>query len=151
MRNVLFLCTGNSARSIVAEVLMNDLGKGRYRAYSAGSHPVGAVNPGAIEKLQAEGHSVDGLASKSWDEFSGEGAIDFDLVVTVCDNAAGETCPVWNGSPLKLHWGVPDPAAHEDAAKRRAAFDYAYDALREKILAYISSSGGHDDEPKAGE
>ena len=141
MHNVLFLCTGNSARSILAEVLMNELGKGKYCAYSAGSHPVGQVNPGAIEKLRSAGHSVDGLASKSWDEFAGESAIDFDLVVTVCDNAAGETCPVWNGSPRRLHWGVADPAAHEDPDKRRAAFNHAYDALREKITDYIASCG----------
>lgn len=139
MQNVLFLCTGNSARSILAEVLMNELGRGEFRAFSAGSHPVGRVNPGAIEKLLAEGHSVEGLASKSWDEFSGDGAVALDLVVTVCDNAAGETCPIWNGSPARLHWGVPDPAAFEDAEERRAAFDRAYDALQNRIVEFLES------------
>lgn len=141
MRNVLFLCTGNSARSILAEVLMNDLGRGAFRAYSAGSHPVGEVNPGAVEKLAASGHSVEGLSSKSWDEFAGEGALAFDLVVTVCDNAAGEACPAWNGSPVTLHWGVPDPAAFDDPDERRRAFDHAYDALRSRITEFLQSSG----------
>lgn len=141
VRNVLFLCTGNSARSILAEVLINDLGRGAFRAYSAGSHPTGKVNPGAIEKLAAAGHSTTGLASKSWDEFSGDGAVSFDLVITVCDNAAGETCPVWNGSPVKLHWGVPDPAAYEDEEQRRQAFDLAYDQLRGRIESFLQSSG----------
>lgn len=120
---------------------MNDLGRGEFRAYSAGSQPVGEVNPGAIEKLTAAGHSVDGLASKSWDEFSGEDAIAFDLVVTVCDNAAGEACPVWNGSPVTLHWGVPDPVACEDTGERRRAFDHAYDELRARITEFLQSSG----------
>ena len=123
---------------------MNDLGRGAFRAYSAGSHPTGQVNPGAIEKLAAEGHSTEGLSSQSWDEFSGEGAVSFDLVVTVCDNAAGETCPVWNGSPVTLHWGVADPAAFEDPEERREAFDRAYDALRSRITEYLQSSGELD-------
>lgn len=120
---------------------MNDLGRGEYQAFSAGSHPVGQVNPGAIDKLAAEGHSVAGLASKSWDEFTGVGAPAIDLVVTVCDNAAGETCPVWNGSPVTLHWAVPDPAAFDDPDERRRAFDFAYDALRDRITGYLRSEG----------
>ena len=128
-KRVLFLCTGNSCRSILAEVLFNDLGKGRVKAYSAGSAPAGAVNPGAIVKLQAEGHSTDGLRSKSWDEFSVESAPSLDIVITVCDSAAGETCPVWYGSPVTVHWGTPDPAdATPDEAP--AAFDLAYQQLR---------------------
>ena len=134
LRNVLFLCTGNSARSILAEVLLNDLGEGRYRAYSAGSQPAGRVNPGAIDKLQRQGHSIAGLESKSWDAFSGADAVSFDLVVTVCDNAAGESCPIWNGSPLTVHWGIPDPAAViESEAAVREAFDRAYARLKARI------------------
>lgn len=133
MHNVLILCTGNSARSILGEVLFNHLGKGRYRAFSAGSDPVGSVNPGAIEKLTAEGHEVSGLRSKSWDEFTGDDAPQLDLVITVCDNAAGETCPVWNGAPAILHWGLPDPAAFEDETERRKAFDGVYAELQLRI------------------
>ena len=133
MRNVLFLCTGNSARSVLAEVLLNDLGEGRYRAYSAGSHPTGTVNPGAIRKLAAKGHSTAGLSSISWDTFSGADAPDIDVVITVCDNAAGESCPVWNGSPVTAHWGIPDPAYFDDEEARDAAFDLAYTRLRWRI------------------
>lgn len=130
--NILVLCTGNSCRSILAEVLLNDLGDGRIKAFSAGSQPAGKVNPGAIVKLQAEGHSTDGLRSKSWDEFSGEGAPELDIVITVCDSAAGESCPVWYGSPVTVHWGIPDPAdAVPDAAS--AAFDLAYRQLRDRV------------------
>ncbi len=128
--NVLVLCTGNSARSILGEVLVNELGGGRLRAWSAGSQPVGAVNPGAIAKLREMGHPVDGLASKSWDRFSGADAPDIDLVITVCDNAAGESCPVWNGAPVTAHWGIPDPAADGD-------FDNAYHRLRTRIEALV--------------
>ena len=139
MRNVLFLCTGNSARSILGEVLMNYLGKGEYRAFSAGSHPVGHINPGALEKLRAEGHDVSGLSSKSWDRFSGADAPPLDIVITVCDNAAGEACPVWNGAPRTLHWGLPDPAAIGDEGERRAAFDAVYDELESRIEALLSN------------
>ena len=138
VRNVLFLCTGNSARSVLAEVLLNDLGAGRYRAFSAGSHPTGKVNPGAIRKLASKGHPTDGLSSKSWDVFSGADAPPVDIVVTVCDSAAGESCPVWNGSPVTVHWGIPDPAYFDDEEARDAAFDLAYTRLRlriEKMLA----------------
>ncbi len=129
-RTVLVLCTGNSARSILGEVLINELGRGRFRAYSAGSQPTGKVNPGAIKKLGREGHSVDGLASKSWDRFSGQDAPEVDIVITVCDNAAGESCPVWNGAPVTVHWGIPDPAADND-------FDAAYRRLRYRVEAML--------------
>jgi arsenate reductase len=129
--SILVLCTGNSARSILGEVLVNELGGDAFRAFSAGSHPVGQVNPGALEKLRSEGHATDGLASKSWDEFSGPGAPGIDVVITVCDNAAGEACPLWNGAPVTAHWGIPDPAADGD-------FDAAYMRLRRRIEAMIA-------------
>jgi arsenate reductase len=129
-KNVLVLCTGNSARSILGEVLINELGSGRLRAFSAGSRPVGQVNPGAIRKLEQEGHSTAGLESKSWDRFSGPDAPVIDIVITVCDNAAGETCPLWNGAPVTVHWGIPDPAADGD-------FDAAYLRLRRRVAAML--------------
>lgn len=129
--NVLVLCTGNSARSILGEVLINELGKGRFRAFSAGSRPVGRVNPGALVKLDAEGHRIGGLRSKSWDEFSGADAPRIDIVITVCDNAAGESCPLWNGAPVTAHWGIPDPAADGD-------FDAAYLRLRKRVEALLA-------------
>jgi len=135
--NVLFLCTGNSARSILAEVLLNERGNGEYTAYSAGSQPAGVINPGALEKLRNAGHSVDGLSSKSWHEFSGKAAPAFDVVITVCDNAAVESCPVWNGSPVVAHWGIPDPAAFDAVEERRMAFEVAYDQLRTRIEAFL--------------
>ena len=138
--NVLVLCTGNSARSILGEVLFNVLGKGRFIAHSAGSKPAGQVNPFALELLQQQGLATEGLRSKSWDEFAATGAPEFDFIFTVCDNAAGETCPVWPGKPATAHWGIPDPAAvaGDDAAKR-AAFRKAYDQLarRIKLLSLI--------------
>ena len=126
--DVLVLCTGNSARSILGEVLINDIGAPDLSAHSAGSQPVGQVNPGAIDKLEREGHSTAGLESKSWDRFSGADAPSFDIVITVCDNAAGESCPIWNGAPVTVHWGIPDPAADGD-------FDAAYTRLRRRIEA----------------
>lgn len=136
--NVLVLCTGNSARSILGEVLFNVLGKGKFRAYSAGSKPAGKVNPGALEWLKNNGHSVEGLRSKSWDEFAAPGAPEFDFVFTVCDNAAGEVCPVWYGAPMTAHWGIPDPAHIEGDEARRAAFNKAADQLARRIQLFMS-------------
>ena len=132
--NVLFLCTGNSARSILAEACLNARGGGRFAAYSAGSHPAGAVNPFALELLERERLPTAGLRSKSWDEFARPGAPEIDFVLTVCDNAAGEMCPVWPGRPVAAHWGVADPAAvrGSDEEKRRA-FRKAFAELSARI------------------
>lgn len=136
--NVLFLCTGNTARSILAEGILDQLGRGRFRGYSAGSHPKGVVNPFAVEYLRAAGAPVAELRSKSWDEFAAPGAPAMDFVFTVCDNAANEACPVWIGHPTTAHWGVPDPAAVEgtDEEKRRA-FREAAIALRRRIELFL--------------
>jgi arsenate reductase len=132
--NVLFLCTGNSARSILAERLVEHWGKGRFRGFSAGSHPKGAVHPLAIQVLRREGLPTEGLRSKNWDEFAKPGAPAMDFIVTVCDNAAGEACPVWPGRPATAHWGVPDPAAATGGeAERLRAFDRAFRRLSERI------------------
>ncbi len=136
--NVLVLCTGNSARSILAEVLFNQLGKGRFVAYSAGSKPAGQVNPGAVELLQKKGFSIEGLRSKSWDEFAAPGAPEIDFIFTVCDNAAGEACPIWPGKPATAHWGIPDPAHVEGEEARRVAFKKAYDQLARRIQLFMS-------------
>ena len=139
--NILILCTGNSARSILAEALFNALGGGRVRAFSAGSKPAGRVNPFALELLEAQGLDTANLRSKRWDEFAAPGAPALDLVVTVCGNAASETCPVWPGNFLRAHWGVDDPAAVEGSDDdRRAAFMKAYAALAERILTFLSLS-----------
>ena len=130
--NILVLCTGNSCRSILAEVLFNELGLGRVTAYSAGSHPAGAVNPAAIARLQQEGHSTSGLESKSWDRFSGSDAPVIDIVITVCDSAAGESCPIWNGVPVTVHWGIPDPA-DASTGELDVAFDLTYSQLQRRI------------------
>jgi arsenate reductase len=122
--NILFLCTGNSARSILAEVLMNHLARGRFRAYSAGSHPAGAVHPLTLELLRRKGFAVEALRSKSWDEFAQAGAPPMDFVITVCDKAAGEVCPAWPGQPMTAHWGFEDPAAAAgDEGQRRKVFE----------------------------
>lgn len=132
--NVLFVCTGNSARSVLAEGLMNHLGAKRFRAFSAGSTPTGAVNPFALATLAQLGMPVDGFRSKSWSEFEGPGAPGLDFVFTVCDNAAGEVCPIWPGQPMTAHWGLPDPAAvtGSDDDKRRAFMTTAV-VLRRRI------------------
>jgi arsenate reductase len=137
--NVLFLCTGNSARSILAEAYLNAAGKGRFRAYSAGSHPAGKVNPLALELLARNHLDTTGLRSKSWDEFARPGAPKLDFVFTVCDNAAGEVCPIWPGQPMTAHWGVADPAAVEgtDEAKHRA-FMRAFTELSTRINLFIN-------------
>lgn len=137
--NVLFLCTGNSARSIMAEGLLNKLGTGRFRAYSAGSQPTGQVNPFALERLQLEGIDLADARSKSWDEFAQPSAPTMDFVITVCDNAAGEVCPVWPGQPITAHWGVFDPAAAENDRKR-IQFGKAFAVLERRIRLFTSLS-----------
>ena len=137
--NVLFLCTGNSARSIMAEALMNHLGHGRFKGWSAGSHPAGKVNPFSIETLQGLGLPTEGLRSKSWDELAAPGAPPMDFICTVCDNAAGEVCPVWPGKPVTAHWGIEDPAAFAGPDdKKRALFREAALILRRRIELFIS-------------
>ncbi|HWA42580.1 MAG TPA: arsenate reductase ArsC [Hypericibacter adhaerens] len=132
--NVLFLCTGNSARSILAESILNRLGAGRFQAFSAGSHPKGAVHPLALELLAKLGYPTKNLRSKSWDEFAGWGAPPLDFVFTVCDDAAGEVCPVWPGQPMTAHWGLPDPAAVEGSpAEQHLAFAETYRLLNNRI------------------
>jgi protein-tyrosine-phosphatase len=133
VHSVLFLCTGNSARSIVAEALLKEMSPESHRSQSAGSHPVGVVNPAALQLLEKYGHDVDHLRSKSWDEFCGDLAPSIDTVITVCDNAAGESCPVWNGSPVTLHWSLPDPAAVADNSARAEAFEAIYADLKDRI------------------
>ncbi len=137
--NVLFLCTGNSARSILAEALLNRMGEGRFRAYSAGSHPTGRVNPHALSLLGQHGFGTSGFRSKDWSEFSRPGAPPLDFVFTVCDRAAAETCPVWPGQPMTAHWGVADPAAVTGDPKAiEAAFREAFITLRRRIELFVS-------------
>lgn len=135
---VLLLCTTNAARSIMAEVLVNTLGKGDFIAYSAGTDPLGHVHPDALALLQSQGRSTAGLRSKSWDEFAGPGAPELDFIITVCDKAAGEACPVWPGHPASAHWGIPDPALVEDAEARRVAFIHAEEQLARRIQLFMS-------------
>jgi arsenate reductase len=136
--NVLFLCTGNSARSILAEAFLNSVAGNRFHAYSAGSHPAGKVNPFALELLQKNRISTEGLRSKSWDEFAKRGAPEMHFVFTVCDNAAGETCPFWPGQPITAHWGVPDPAAVQGSdEEKRKAFLLAFTQLSARIRLFL--------------
>jgi arsenate reductase len=136
--NVLFLCTGNSARSILAEALLNKTGNGKFIAYSAGSQPKGRVHPQALALLQRLGFPLDGLRSKSWDEFALPGAPVMDFVFTVCDDAASEVCPIWPGQPMTAHWGVPDPAAVEEPTLQLAAFRDAFRTLQRRIELFAS-------------
>src|SRR5665648_260741 len=137
--NVIFLCTGNSARSILAESILNREGMGRFHAYSAGSIPTGKVNPHALNLLKRLNYDVSGLRSKSWEEFAQAGAPKLDFVFTVCDNAANEVCPIWPGQPMTAHWGVPDPAAVEGTEAERAfAFDDTYLMLNQRISIFVN-------------
>jgi arsenate reductase len=137
--NVLFLCTGNTARSILSEAILNKDGNGRFRGYSAGSQPKGAVNPVALRLLQRLDYATAGLRSKSWSEFAKSGAPVMDFVFTVCDNAAGEACPIWPGRPMTAHWGIEDPAAVEGTeAEKEAAFIEAHRLLKNRIGAFIN-------------
>jgi arsenate reductase (thioredoxin) len=137
--SVLFLCTGNSARSIIAEAILNKLGAGRFRAYSAGSYPKGRVNPHTIQLLDGLDYDTSGFRSKSWSEFAKPGAPTLDFVFTVCDNAAGEACPVWPGQPMTAHWGIPDPAeATGSPAELALAFKDAYRMLNQRIGIFIA-------------
>lgn len=137
--NVLFLCTGNSARSIIAEAILNRLGSGRFKAYSAGSQPKGEVHPFTIDLLKKMNHDVTGARSKSWDEFAVPGAPKMDFVFTVCDQAAAESCPIWPGQPMTAHWGLPDPAAAEGTeAEKRYSFADAYRMLTNRISIFVN-------------
>jgi arsenate reductase len=137
--NVLFLCTGNSARSILAEALINQWGRGKFQGFSAGSHPKGQVHPIALQMLSRMNFPTSGLRSKSWDEFAASGAAPLDFVFTVCDNAAGEVCPYWPGQPMTAHWGVPDPAAVEGTELEKwAAFRETFNRLENRIKIFTS-------------
>jgi arsenate reductase len=137
--NVLFLCTGNSARSILAEAIINQAGKGKFRGFSAGSHPKGQVHPIALDVLQHLGFPTEGLRSKSWDEFAAPNPLRLDFVFTVCDNAAGEVCPYWPGQPMTAHWGIPDPAAVEGSdTDKSMAFREAFRSMETRIKLFLS-------------
>lgn len=137
--NVLVLCTGNSARSIMAEALINTLGRGRFRAYSAGSQPGGSVNPLAIEQVKSTAYPLENLRSKSWDEYSVPDAPHMDFVITVCDNAAGESCPFWPGNPLKVHWGFEDPAAFVGSdEERRRVFEKVFRQIMSRVQLLVN-------------
>ncbi|MEO1121667.1 MAG: arsenate reductase ArsC [Pseudomonadota bacterium] len=137
--NVLFLCTRNSARSLLAEAILNKVGAGRFKAYSAGSHPGGEMHPSAKEVLEQRDYPVDELTPKSWDEFRGEGAPAFDFVFTVCDDAANEPCPAWPGGPMSAHWGIPDPVtATGTDTERQVAFNQAFGMIHRRVSAFAS-------------
>jgi arsenate reductase (thioredoxin) len=145
--NVLFLCTGNSARSIMAEAIMNQKGKPNFTAYSAGSHPKGSVHPGALRQLESARLPTEGYRSKSWEEFSGPGAPHLDFVFTVCDNAAAEVCPIWPGQPMTAHWGIPDPAAVQGSEEEvQRAFHSAFLMLDRRISLFLCLPLGSLDE-----
>jgi arsenate reductase (thioredoxin) len=140
MKNVLFLCTGNSARSILAEAYLSSAGQGRFKAYSAGSHPAGKVNPFALELLENNRIATAGLRSKNWDEFARPDAPEVDFVFTVCDNAAGEVCPIWPGKPVTAHWSIEDPAAAAGSDdEKRKAFLKAFTELKARIDLFVST------------
>lgn len=136
--NILVLCTGNSARSILGEALFNHLGGGRFKAYSAGSQPSGKVNPVALETLEKHGVPLPEARSKSWDEFAAPGAPEIDFIFTVCASAAGEACPIWLGHPTTAHWGIADPAHVEPMEARREAFEVAYRLLKQRVEAFVA-------------
>lgn len=137
--NVLFLCTGNSARSIMAEALISTMGKGQFQGYSAGSKPGGKVNPFAVEKVKETGYPLENLRSKSWDEFARPGAPHMDFIITVCDNAAGEVCPIWPGHPASAHWSFEDPAAVEGSDEvKRASFEKIFRQIRARMNAFVN-------------
>jgi len=137
--NVLILCTGNSARSIMAEALINTMGQGRFNAYSAGSHPTGTVNPFAVEKTTSINYPTENLRSKSWDEFAMPDAPIMDFIITVCDNAAGEVCPIWPGQPISAHWGFEDPAAVGGSEEdKRQAFDKTFRHIMNRVRLFVS-------------
>ena len=137
--NVLFLCTGNSARSVLAEAILTEKGKGRFRAFSAGSMPTGQVNPFTIQLLNNLGYDTSEYRSKSWNEFEGDGVPVMDFVITVCDSAAGEVCPIWPGHPMTAHWGFPDPAAHEGSDTEKAAvFGSVYGQIERRIDIFLN-------------
>ncbi|MDB5865253.1 MAG: arsC 4 [Betaproteobacteria bacterium] len=139
MVKILFLCTGNSARSVMAEALLNTLGAGRFEAHSAGSMPTGRVNPFTLDLLASRGHPVERMRSKSWEEFAQPGAPALDVVITVCDNAASEVCPVWPGRPATAHWGFEDPAAFEGPEDaKRGKFEHVYEQIRRRIEALVA-------------
>lgn len=139
MLNILILCTANSARSILGEALINRLGEGRFKAFSAGSHPRGVPNPDGLALLRDKGYDISAFASKSWDVFAEPDAPKMDIVITVCDSAAGEACPLWPGAPVKAHWGIPDPAHKgETEEERRAAFEEAYRLLELRVRALLA-------------
>ncbi len=137
--NILFLCTGNSARSIMAEALVTTMGHGQFKGYSAGSNPNGVVNPYAIEQVKKTGYPTDNLRSKSWDEFAAPDAPHMDFIITVCDNAAGEVCPIWPGHPSSAHWGFQDPAAVEGTDEdKRAAFESVFKQILARMNTFVS-------------
>lgn len=139
MRNALFVCTANSARSVLGEAILRHMGEGKFNTYSAGSTPRGMVNPDALSCLERKNLPTDGFRSKSWEQFAGADAPKMDLIITVCDSAAGEACPVWPGHPFVVHWGIADPASVEgDVATRAEAFDLAYERLERRIAAMLA-------------